>query len=270
MPEAVENDSSYGSICRHARRAPHRPTAAPPASFVRAARRAAADGRARLRTRLHARAAARWCCSSRTTTTSSCSMAASFPPAATWRASARRTNFEENFWSRVMLVRYKDNNAGHAYCVWQTDGQIFGYDRAGGSFPDPRQFARSRRHRAVARAQRREGDEEADARRARRVHRAEARKAVCLLAAAALRRLIAAPSRSMSEITAKSKFACPACGGEAQWNPAKQALVCPYCGTVAPGELQGRRLRHRRERPRRRAAQCRTTASAAGRPRRPR
>lgn len=42
---------------------------------------------------------------------------------------------------------------------------------------------------------------------------------------------------STSEITAKSKFACPACGGEAHWNPAKQALVCPYCGTVAPGEL---------------------------------
>src|SRR4051812_26413455 len=38
----------------------------------------------------------------------------------------------------------------------------------------------------------------------------------------------------MSEITARSKFACPSCGGEAQWNPAKQALVCPFCGTVAP------------------------------------
>ncbi len=40
------------------------------------------------------------------------------------------------------------------------------------------------------------------------------------------------------EIQAKSKFACPSCGGEAQWNPAKQALVCPYCGTIAPGELK--------------------------------
>ncbi len=38
----------------------------------------------------------------------------------------------------------------------------------------------------------------------------------------------------MSEITARSKFACPACGAEAQWNPAKQALVCPYCGAVSP------------------------------------
>jgi Zn finger protein HypA/HybF involved in hydrogenase expression len=41
----------------------------------------------------------------------------------------------------------------------------------------------------------------------------------------------------MSELTARQKFACPSCGGEAQWNPAKQALVCPYCGTVAPAEL---------------------------------
>ena len=38
----------------------------------------------------------------------------------------------------------------------------------------------------------------------------------------------------MSEISAHSKFACPACGAEAQWNPAKKALVCPFCGTVAP------------------------------------
>jgi len=38
----------------------------------------------------------------------------------------------------------------------------------------------------------------------------------------------------MSEITARSKFACPACGAEAQWNPAKQALVCPYCNAVSP------------------------------------
>jgi hypothetical protein len=41
----------------------------------------------------------------------------------------------------------------------------------------------------------------------------------------------------MSELTAKQKFSCPSCGGEAQWNPAKQALVCPYCGTVAPATL---------------------------------
>jgi hypothetical protein len=33
---------------------------------------------------------------------------------------------------------------------------------------------------------------------------------------------------------AQKKFTCPACGGEAQWNPAKDALVCPFCGTTSP------------------------------------
>jgi len=37
---------------------------------------------------------------------------------------------------------------------------------------------------------------------------------------------------------ASQKFSCPACGGEADWNPAKQALVCPFCGTVSPLKLQ--------------------------------
>lgn len=41
----------------------------------------------------------------------------------------------------------------------------------------------------------------------------------------------------MSDITAREKYACPACGGEAQWNPAKSALVCPFCGTVSPAKL---------------------------------
>lgn len=30
------------------------------------------------------------------------------------------------------------------------------------------------------------------------------------------------------------KRACPECGGDLQWNASKRALVCPYCGTVAP------------------------------------
>lgn len=33
---------------------------------------------------------------------------------------------------------------------------------------------------------------------------------------------------------ALDKRACPECGGDLQWNATKQALVCPYCGTVAP------------------------------------
>lgn len=44
---------------------------------------------------------------------------------------------DRHFWSRVMLVRYEGVKAGHAYCVWETDGQIFGYDRNGGAFPIP-------------------------------------------------------------------------------------------------------------------------------------
>lgn len=70
--------------------------------------------------------------------------------ACSYMASVRAQHrLEGSFWSRVMLVRYKGSNAGHAYCVWQTDGHIFGYDRAGGSFPipgntrDPRSIAQS-------------------------------------------------------------------------------------------------------------------------------
>ena len=44
---------------------------------------------------------------------------------------------EPRLWSRVMLVKYEGTRSGHAYCVWETDGHIFGYDRNGGSFPIP-------------------------------------------------------------------------------------------------------------------------------------
>ncbi|MEZ5393158.1 MAG: hypothetical protein R2724_09845 [Bryobacterales bacterium] len=39
------------------------------------------------------------------------------------------------------------------------------------------------------------------------------------------------------QIEAIRKDSCPACGAQAVWNPAKQALICPYCGTEAPTEL---------------------------------
>lgn len=42
----------------------------------------------------------------------------------------------------------------------------------------------------------------------------------------------------MAEVSARQKFACPACGAEAQWNPGKQALVCPYCGTHSPAQVE--------------------------------
>ncbi|GAA5124199.1 zinc ribbon domain-containing protein [Luteolibacter yonseiensis] len=38
----------------------------------------------------------------------------------------------------------------------------------------------------------------------------------------------------MAEVSALRKHPCPECGGDAEWNPAKQALACPYCGTVLP------------------------------------
>ena len=41
----------------------------------------------------------------------------------------------------------------------------------------------------------------------------------------------------VTEIVAKPKYSCPSCGAEAQWNAAKQALVCPFCGTVSPAKL---------------------------------
>lgn len=41
----------------------------------------------------------------------------------------------------------------------------------------------------------------------------------------------------MTEITALDKHTCPACGAQAEWNPAKQLLMCPYCGTQSPYEI---------------------------------
>lgn len=38
----------------------------------------------------------------------------------------------------------------------------------------------------------------------------------------------------MAEVSALRKHPCPECGGDAEWNAAKQALACPYCGTVVP------------------------------------
>src|SRR3954452_18019998 len=36
---------------------------------------------------------------------------------------------------------------------------------------------------------------------------------------------------------ADKKYHCPACGAEAQWNPRKQALVCPFCGVESPATI---------------------------------
>jgi len=45
------------------------------------------------------------------------------------------------------------------------------------------------------------------------------------------------PTEQAGTTTALDKHACPACGAQAVWNPARRALVCSYCGTEAPGEL---------------------------------
>jgi DNA-directed RNA polymerase subunit RPC12/RpoP len=42
----------------------------------------------------------------------------------------------------------------------------------------------------------------------------------------------------MAEAVAQKKFACPACGAEARWDPAKKALVCPFCGTTSPAQVE--------------------------------
>ena len=36
--------------------------------------------------------------------------------------------------------------------------------------------------------------------------------------------------------TSVGKHPCPECGGDLQWNAAKQSLVCPYCGTAVAWE----------------------------------
>lgn len=38
----------------------------------------------------------------------------------------------------------------------------------------------------------------------------------------------------MVDIVALEKHPCAACGAQAEWNPAKQLLVCPFCGAAAP------------------------------------
>jgi len=42
----------------------------------------------------------------------------------------------------------------------------------------------------------------------------------------------------MPDAIAQHKYACPACGAEAHWNPGKQALVCAFCGTVSPAKIE--------------------------------
>lgn len=39
------------------------------------------------------------------------------------------------------------------------------------------------------------------------------------------------------EVTALQTFPCPACGAQAEWHPGRQKLVCSFCGTEAPYQV---------------------------------
>ena len=39
------------------------------------------------------------------------------------------------------------------------------------------------------------------------------------------------------EVAALEKHACPACGAQAEWHPGKQKLICPFCGTESPYQI---------------------------------
>lgn len=41
----------------------------------------------------------------------------------------------------------------------------------------------------------------------------------------------------MAEISALEKYSCPACGAQAEWSPSKQKLVCGFCGTESPYQI---------------------------------
>jgi Zn finger protein HypA/HybF involved in hydrogenase expression len=41
----------------------------------------------------------------------------------------------------------------------------------------------------------------------------------------------------MTELTALEKHSCPLCGAQAEWNPSKHKLICPYCGTESPYQI---------------------------------
>jgi hypothetical protein len=41
----------------------------------------------------------------------------------------------------------------------------------------------------------------------------------------------------MTDIAALDKHACPACGAQAGWNPTTQKLVCAFCGTESPYQI---------------------------------
>ena len=61
-------------------------------------------------------------------------------------------SLENNFWAKILMVRFANHPAGHAYCVWETEGNIYGYDRNSGAFPLP-VYTRDARSIAIVLAQ---------------------------------------------------------------------------------------------------------------------
>jgi hypothetical protein len=61
-------------------------------------------------------------------------------------------SLEDNFWAKILMVRFVNHPAGHAYCVWETEGNIYGYDRNSGAFPLP-VYTRDARSIAIVLAQ---------------------------------------------------------------------------------------------------------------------
>ena len=59
---------------------------------------------------------------------------------------------DTDFSAKILLVRYNGHPAGHAYCIWETDGAIYGYDSNAGSFPIP-VYTRDARSIAIVLAQ---------------------------------------------------------------------------------------------------------------------
>jgi hypothetical protein len=41
----------------------------------------------------------------------------------------------------------------------------------------------------------------------------------------------------VAEVSALEKHPCPACGAQAEWNASKQKLICPFCGTESPYQI---------------------------------
>ena len=44
-------------------------------------------------------------------------------------------------------------------------------------------------------------------------------------------------SPALADRVSAARRPCPECGGHLEWSARKQALTCPYCGTIAPWQV---------------------------------